>query len=264
LARPDSRTATALAFAETGEPPLLAIEGLRVAYGAVAAIRGVSLTVRAGEVVALLGANGAGKSTMLRAISGIVRPRAGHIRLAGQAIERLSPARIVRLGIGHCPEGRRIFGSLSVAENLRLGAAARADRGGVAEDRERMLALFPILRERAQQPAGTLSGGEQQMLALGRALMARPRLLLLDEPSLGLAPLLVQQIFRRLAELKAAGTTMLLVEQNIAVALELADRAYVLRTGEIGLEGSAAALKADYERVAEAYLGARPDLEGRS
>jgi len=264
LARPDSRAATALAFAESSEPPLLAIEGLRVAYGAVAAIRGVSLTVRAGEVVALLGANGAGKSTMLRAISGIVRPRAGHIRLAGQAIERLSPARIVRLGIGHCPEGRRIFGSLSVAENLRLGAATRVDRAGVAEDRERMLALFPILRERAQQPAGTLSGGEQQMLALARALMARPRLLLLDEPSLGLAPLLVQQIFRRLAELKAAGTTMLLVEQNIAVALDLADRAYVLRTGEIGLEGSAASLKADYERVAEAYLGARPNLEGRS
>jgi branched-chain amino acid transport system ATP-binding protein len=257
LARPDTRAATALSFAETGGPPLLAIEGLRVAYGAVAAIRGVSLTVRVGEVVALLGANGAGKSTMLRAISGIVRPRAGHIRLAGQAIERLSPARIVRLGIGHCPEGRRIFGSLSVAENLRLGAAARVDRVGVAEDRERMLALFPILRERAQQPAGTLSGGEQQMLALARALMARPRLLLLDEPSLGLAPLLVQQIFRRLAELKAAGTTMLLVEQNIAVALDLADRAYVLRTGEIGLEGSATALKADYERVAEAYLGAR-------
>jgi len=257
LARPETRAATALAFAETGEPPLLAIEGLRVAYGAVAAIRGVSLTVRAGEVVALLGANGAGKSTMLRAISGIVRPRAGHIRLAGQAIERLSPARIVRLGIGHCPEGRRIFGSLSVAENLRLGAAARVDRVGVAEDRERMLALFPILRERAQQPAGTLSGGEQQMLALARALMARPRLLLLDEPSLGLAPLLVQQIFRRLTELKAAGTTMLLVEQNIAVALDLADRAYVLRTGEVSLEGSAAELKANYERVAEAYLGAR-------
>src|SRR5262249_5402819 len=152
------------------------IEGLRVAYGAVTAIRNVSLTVHAGEVVALLGANGAGKSTMLRAISGVVRPRAGHIRLEGQTIERLPPARIVRLGIGHCPEGRRIFGSLSVAENLRLGAVARADRGprgeAVAEDRERMLALFPILRERAQQPAGTLSGGEQQMLALARALMA--------------------------------------------------------------------------------------------
>jgi branched-chain amino acid transport system ATP-binding protein len=257
LARPEARAATALAFAATGEAPLLSIEGLTVAYGAVTAIRNVSLTVGAGEVVALLGANGAGKSTMLRAISGIVRPRAGQIRLAGQAIARLPPARIVRLGIGHCPEGRRIFGSLSVAENLRLGAAARSDRTDVAEDRERMLALFPILRERQQQPAGTLSGGEQQMLALARALMARPRLLLLDEPSLGLAPLLVQQIFRRLAELKSAGTTMLLVEQNIAVALDLADRAYVLRTGEIGLEGAASELKANYERLAEAYLGAR-------
>ncbi|HZT19357.1 MAG TPA: ABC transporter ATP-binding protein [Dongiaceae bacterium] len=256
MARPEAR-ATAGRPAEAPAPPLLAVEELRVAYGAVTAIRGVSLSVRPGEVVALLGANGAGKSTMLRAISGVVRPRAGRIRLEGTPIERLPPARIVRLGIGHCPEGRRIFGSLTVAENLRLGAAARAERAGVAEDRERLLALFPILRERQQQPAGTLSGGEQQMLALARALMARPKLLLLDEPSLGLAPLLVQQIFRRLAELKAAGTTMLLVEQNIAVALDLADRAYVLRTGEIGLEGSAAELKADYERVAAAYLGAR-------
>jgi branched-chain amino acid transport system ATP-binding protein len=257
LARPEARAATATAFAEAAPEPLLAVENLRVAYGAVAAIRGVSLTVAAGEVVALLGGNGAGKSTMLRSISGLVRPRGGRIKLAGETINRLPPARIVRLGIGHCPEGRRIFGSLSVAENLRLGAAQRVDRGAVAEDRERMFALFPILRERQQQPAGTLSGGEQQMLALARALMARPKLLLLDEPSLGLAPLLVQQIFRRLGELKAGGTTMLLVEQNIAIALELADRAYVLRTGEISLEGSAAALKADYERLAEAYLGAR-------
>ena len=257
MARPEARAATATAFADALSQPLLAVEDLRVAYGAVAAIRGISLTVAAGEVVALLGGNGAGKSTMLRAISGLVRPRGGRIKLAGEAIHRLSPARIVRLGIGHCPEGRRIFASLSVAENLRLGAAQRRDRGAVAEDRERMFTLFPILRERQQQPAGTLSGGEQQMLALARALMARPKLLLLDEPSLGLAPLLVQQIFRRLAELKAAGTTMLLVEQNIAVALELADRAYVLRTGEVSLEGSAATLKADYERLAEAYLGAR-------
>ena len=257
MARPEARAATAAAFAGSAAAPLLSVEDLTVTYGAVAAIRGVNLSVRAGEVVALLGANGAGKSSMLRSISGIVRPRAGCIRLDATVISRLPPARIVRLGIGHCPEGRRIFGSLTAAENLRLGAAARDDRAAVAEDRERMLALFPILRERQQQPAGTLSGGEQQMLALARALMARPRLLLLDEPSLGLAPLLVQQIFRRLTELKAAGTTMLLVEQNIAVALDLADRAYVLRTGEVSLEGSAAELKANYERVAEAYLGAR-------
>ena len=236
--------------------PLLAIDGLRVDYGPVAAVRGVSLEVAAGEVVALLGANGAGKSTMLRTISGLVRPRSGRIRFAGVAIERLAPPRIVRLGLAHCPEGRRIFGSLSVLENLRLGAAARADRAAAAGDRERLLALFPILGERAHQAAGTLSGGEQQMLALARALMARPRLLLLDEPSLGLAPLMVQAIFATLAELKRQGVTMLLVEQNMTLALDLADRAYVLRTGEVRLAGSAADLKADRERVAEAYLGA--------
>jgi branched-chain amino acid transport system ATP-binding protein len=237
---------------------LLEVSGLRVSYGAVAAIRGVSLSVGGGEVVALLGANGAGKSTLLRTVSGLARPRAGSITLGGEAIHRLPPARIVRLGIAHCPEGRRVFGSLTVAENLRLGAAARADRTGVAADRDRIYAMFPILAERMTQPAGTLSGGEQQMLAMGRALMARPRVLLLDEPSLGLAPLLVRQIFRTLAELKAEGVTMLLVEQNINLALDLADRAYVLRTGEISLAGSAADLKADYESVAAAYLGARP------
>jgi branched-chain amino acid transport system ATP-binding protein len=238
--------------------PLLEVLELRVNYGVVAAIRGVSLSVAGGEVVALLGANGAGKSTMLRTISGLSRPRSGRIALEGEAIHRLPPSRIVRLGIAHCPEGRRVFGNLTVAENLRLGAAARADRAGIAEDRERIYAMFPILSERMTQSAGTLSGGEQQMLALGRALMARPRVLLLDEPSLGLAPLLVQQIFRTLAELKAEGVTMLLVEQNINLALDLADRAYVMRTGEISLEGSAADLKADYEAVAAAYLGARP------
>jgi len=238
------------------ENALLAIEGLRVDYGAVAAVKGVSLAVGSGEVVALLGANGAGKSTMLRTISGLVRPRSGKIRFAGVAIERLAPPRIVRLGLAHCPEGRRIFGSLSVAENLRLGASARADRVSASADRERLFELFPVLRDRAHQAAGTLSGGEQQMLALARALMARPRLLLLDEPSLGLAPLMVQAIFATLAALKRDGVTMLLVEQNMTLALQLADRAYVLRTGEIRLSGSAEALQADQERVAEAYLGA--------
>jgi branched-chain amino acid transport system ATP-binding protein len=237
---------------------LLEVSELRVNYGAVAAIRGVNLHVAAGEVVALLGANGAGKSTMLRTISGLSRPRGGRILLEGTPIHRLPPSRIVRLGIAHCPEGRRVFGNLTVAENLRLGAAARADRAGFAEDRERIYAMFPILRERMTQSAGTLSGGEQQMLAVGRALMARPRVLLLDEPSLGLAPLLVQQIFRTLGELKAAGVTMLLVEQNIKLALDLADRAYVLRTGEVSLAGSAAELKVEHEKVAAAYLGARP------
>ena len=238
-------------------PPLLSVEDLRVDYGAVRAVHGVSLNVAAGEVVALLGANGAGKSTILRTVSGLLRPRAGQIRLAGQAIHRLPPARIVRLGIAHSPEGRRVFGSLTVAENLRLGATTRSDRDKVPGDRERMYELFPILRERMRQVAGTLSGGEQQMLALARALMASPRLLLLDEPSLGIAPLIVRSIFATLAELKRQGVTMLLVEQNINVALGLADRAYVLRTGEVSLTGTAAELRDNYERVAEAYLGAR-------
>jgi branched-chain amino acid transport system ATP-binding protein len=236
---------------------LLAISALRVSYGPIAAIRGVSLNVAPGEVVALLGANGAGKSTILRTISGLIRPQEGEIRFAGQRIDRLAPPRIVRLGIAHSPEGRRLFGMLTVAENLKLGAAARADQGGVADDRERLLDLFPILRERIGQQAGTLSGGEQQMLALARALMARPRLLLLDEPSLGIAPLLVRSIFTTLADLKRQGTTMLLVEQNMALALDLADRAYVLRTGEVSLSGDATSLQADVERVAAAYLGAR-------
>ena len=226
-----------------------------MSYGPVAAVRGVSLAVRAGEVVALLGANGAGKSTLLRTISGLIRPRAGRVHLAGRAIDRLAPSRIVRLGIAHAPEGRRVFGSLSVADNLRLGAAARRERAGLVEERERLLDLFPILRERLRQAAGTLSGGEQQMLALARALMAKPRLLLLDEPSLGLAPLIVRAIFDALAGLKRVGVTMLLVEQNVAAALELADRAYVLRTGEIRLEGATAELRADPERIAHAYLG---------
>ena len=257
MAKPDAIARQAPESDVQSPSALLEVTGLRVNYGAVAAIRGIDISVGAGEVVALLGANGAGKSTMLRTISGLSRPRAGRIMLAGEAIHRLPPARIVRLGIGHCPEGRRVFGSLSVAENLRLGASARADRSGVGEDRDKIYAMFPVLRERMHQSAGTLSGGEQQMLAVGRALMARPRVLLLDEPSLGLAPLLVQQIFRTLGELKAAGVTMLLVEQNIKLALDLADRAYVLRTGEVSLAGSAAELKGEHEKVAAAYLGSR-------
>jgi branched-chain amino acid transport system ATP-binding protein len=236
--------------------PLLELADLRVSYGPIVAVRGVSLTVQPGEVVALLGANGAGKSTLLRTISGLIRPRSGRVRFAGRPIDRLTPRRIVRLGIAHAPEGRRVFGSLSVGDNLRLGAASRHDRAGVSDEREHLLTLFPILRERLHQAAGTLSGGEQQMLALARALMAKPRLLLLDEPSLGLAPLVVRTIFATLAGLKAQGVTMLLVEQNVALALDLADRAYVLRTGEVRLEGPAAELRADPDRIAQAYLGA--------
>jgi branched-chain amino acid transport system ATP-binding protein len=247
----------AAANAKLAAAPVLEVKNLSVDYGAVSALRGVSLHVRPGEVVALLGANGAGKSTTLRTISGLGRPRTGEIRFLGQRIDGLPSSRIVRLGVAHSPEGRRVFGSLTVAENLRLGAAARADRSGIDDDRDRVYALFPRLAERSRQQASTLSGGEQQMVALGRALMARPKLLLLDEPSLGIAPILVQQIFASLAELKQAGVTMLLVEQNMSVALDLADRAYVLRTGEVSLEGDAHELSANYEEVAAAYLGAK-------
>ncbi|CAM5777262.1 ABC transporter ATP-binding protein [Labrys miyagiensis] len=236
-------------------PALLDIRDLEVSFGAVRALKGVSLRVDEGEVVALVGANGAGKSTTLRTISGLSRPRAGRIHFAGNTIGGQAPARIVRLGISHSPEGRRLFGGLTVADNLRLGACTRKDHEGVARDSERMFALFPILKERLGQLAGTLSGGEQQQLALARAMMAAPRLLLLDEPSLGVAPLLVRHIFDALGELKKQGMTMLLVEQNIALALELADRAYVMRTGKVVLSGSSAELTRD-DRVAQAYLGA--------
>ena len=236
--------------------PLLDVRDLEVAYGAVTALRGVSLSIAPGEVVALLGANGAGKSTLLRAISGVVRAKRGEIGFDGAPISRLPPAQIVRTGIAHSPEGRRVFPGLTVAENLRLGAAARgAPKLEWMADRETFYDLFPVLRDRMNQTAGTLSGGEQQMLAVSRALMARPRLLLLDEPSLGVAPLIVRGLFKALASLKAKGMTMLLVEQDVRMALSLADRAYVLRTGSVVLSGTAAALKADQEGVAAAYLG---------
>ena len=235
--------------------PLLKLEKLEVNYGPVRALKNVSLEVNAGEVVALLGANGAGKSTTLKAISALVKVKSGSITYSGQTISRLNPTQIVAFGIAHSPEGRRVFPGMTVLENLRLGASQRKDKENIPSDLERMFTMFPILRERKSQTAGTLSGGEQQMLALTRALMNRPKMLLLDEPSLGIAPLIVRQIFATLAELKRTGTTILLVEQNVNIALELADRAYVLRTGEIVLEGSAAELRRDSERVAQAYLG---------
>ena len=236
--------------------PLLAIENVAVNYGAVRALKGVSLELFSGEVIALLGTNGAGKSTLLHAISGLIRPSAGRIRFAGKAINSALPLEIVRLGIAHCPEGRRVFGGLTVADNLRLGAATRKDSAGIRHDQERMVELFPILRQRWRQMANTMSGGEQQLLALARALMSSPRLLLLDEPTLGVAPLLSKEIFKSLAALKGQGTTMLVVEQNMALALDLADRAYVLRTGEVVLSGSAGELR-DGDRVVQAYLGGR-------
>ena len=234
--------------------PLLDIKDLTVSYGGIRALKGISLQLFSGEVVALLGTNGAGKSTLLRTISCLIRPTAGSISIDRVALTSLKPLDVVRLGVAHCPEGRRVFGGLSVAENMRLGAAIRTDPAGVKQDQEKMLEIFPILRQRWHQAANTMSGGEQQLLALARALMSSPRLLLLDEPTLGVAPLLSKEIFKSLALLKAQGTTMLVVEQNMALALELADRAYVLRTGKIVLSGSAEELR-DGDNVAQAYLG---------
>jgi branched-chain amino acid transport system ATP-binding protein len=233
--------------------PLLAIDGLAVAYGSIRAIGDATLHVASGELVALIGSNGAGKSTLLKTVSGLLRPRAGTIRFDGQDIGGASTDRIVALGVSHCPEGRRVFGRLSVRENLVLGGIGRpvadADR-----DIERMADLFPRLRERFGQAAGTLSGGEQQMLAIARALMSAPRMLLLDEPSLGLAPLMVEQVFGIIDDLRAQGLTMLLVEQNVHHALDSADRAYVMETGRITLEGPAAELRHD-PRIERSYLG---------
>ncbi len=233
---------------------LLSISGLDVHYGGIQALRGVSLRVEEGEIVALLGGNGAGKTTTLRAVSGLVRASRGEIALDGASLRKRSPDAIVRLGIGHAPEGRRVFGGMTVRENLDLGAYAVRSRSAFAQRLEYVLATFPRLHERLEQAAGTLSGGEQQMLAIGRALMSGPRLLMLDEPSLGLAPVLVQTIFRVIAEINARGTTVLLVEQNARQALRIASRGYVLETGRVAFEGTGANLLAD-PAVADAYLG---------
>ena len=232
---------------------MLEVEDLHVAYGEIRALRGISLRVEEGEIVALLGNNGAGKTTTLKAISGLLPPRAGTIRLAGEPLVGIPPHAIAARGVAHVPKGRRMFTRLSVEDNLALGAYVRRD-GGIAQDLERVFALFPRLRERRDQLAGTLSGGEQQMLAIARGLMLRPRILLLDEPSMGLAPLLVEQIFDTIRDINREGTTVLVVEQNAAMALEVASRAYVLEQGAIALEGSAEALQAD-EAVRKAYLG---------
>jgi branched-chain amino acid transport system ATP-binding protein len=231
---------------------LLEIAGLTSHYGRIQALKGIDLSVREGELLALVGANGAGKTTLLRTISGVQPASGGAVRFAGADITRVKAARRVALGIAQVPEGRQVFGPLSVEDNLMLGAYTRAD--GMAEDRERVYAMFPVLRQKRHEPAGTLSGGQQQMLAIGRALMARPKLLLLDEPSMGLAPLLVAEIFATIRTLKAAGTTIFLVEQNAHAALAIADRGYVLETGRIVLQDSGQALLAN-DRVKEAYLG---------
>jgi len=233
---------------------LLEVKGLHGGYGNVQVLHGIDLTVARGEIVAILGANGAGKSTTLRVLSGLLKSSAGSITLDGKQVEQLPPHRLVKLGITHVPEGRRIFGTLTVRENLDLGAFSRDDRDRVEETRARVLGLFPVLGNRSGQMGGTLSGGEQQMLAIGRALMARPKLLLLDEPSLGLAPLLVKAIFRTLREIRDAGVTILLVEQNARAALRLADRGYVMETGRIALAGASGRLLENPE-VQKAYLG---------
>jgi branched-chain amino acid transport system ATP-binding protein len=233
---------------------LLDVEGVDTYYGRVQALHGVSLTIDDGEIVTLIGSNGAGKTTTLRTISGLARPARGRVRLRGTDISGLPPDRVVMRGIGHAPEGRRVFGRMTVRDNLFLGAYVRKDAAGIRSDQERVFSFFPRLRERRNQIAGTLSGGEQQMLAIGRALMSRPKILLLDEPSLGLAPILVDTIFQVIREINGQGTTILLIEQNAAKALQVANRGYVLETGRIVQEGSAKALLESPD-VQRAYLG---------
>jgi branched-chain amino acid transport system ATP-binding protein len=236
--------------------PLLRIENLHTYYGHVHALKGIDLEVEEGEIVTLIGANGAGKSTTLRTISGLVHPREGHVEFNGQVLNHVPAHRIVQMGVCHVPEGRRIFTTLTVMENLMMGAYALKDEQAIRENLQRVFDLFPRLAERKNQLGGTLSGGEQQMLTIGRALMSRPRLLLLDEPSLGLAPMLVKAIFETIREINARGTTILLVEQNARAALKIAHRAYVLETGRVVLSGPAQELMRD-ERVRKAYLGER-------
>ena len=233
---------------------MLELTDVEVRYGSIRALHSVSFEIAEGELVALIGSNGAGKTTTLRTISGLLRPTGGMISFEGADISHASTDQIVALGISHCPEGRRIFGRLTVAENLRLGAVSRGDRRAVADDLEMVFGLFPLLKERIGQAGGTLSGGEQQMLAIGRALMSRPRLLLLDEPSLGLAPLILERIFETISELKRQGLTILLVEQNVHHALDVADRAYVMETGRMTLSGPADVLRHD-PKVEHSYLG---------
>jgi branched-chain amino acid transport system ATP-binding protein len=233
---------------------VLEVEGIDAFYGTIQALRGVSLDVREGEVVTLIGANGAGKSSTLRAINGVLHPRHGKIRFQGEEITRASPHSIVKAGIAQSPEGRRLFPRMTVVENLEMGAFQRKDKATIREDMDRVFELFPRLQERREQKAGTMSGGEQQMCAIGRALMARPKLLLLDEPSLGLAPIFVERIFEIISEINKQGVSILLVEQNALMALDAADRGYVLETGRVVLADDAKALMGN-EQVRKTYLG---------
>ena len=241
-------------MARPESPALLRLENLHASYGPIAALRGLDLVVSPGELVCLIGANGAGKTSTLRAISGLLPPARGRIVFDGREIQGDVPAAILKAGIAHCPEGRRVFPYLTVDENLAMGAYVRRDRSAIAADVDEVCRHFPILAERRQQMAGTLSGGEQQMLAIARALMARPRLILFDEPSLGLAPTVVETTFAIIADIRRRGTTVLMVEQNAYAALRMADRAYVMETGRIVLEGAARDLLDD-DHVRRAYLG---------
>jgi branched-chain amino acid transport system ATP-binding protein len=237
-----------------GREPMLNVNDIHVFYGNIAAVKGISLTVYPGEIVTLIGGNGAGKSTTMRTISGLLKPKRGEVHFEGKKVSGLKGHEVAQRGIAQSPEGRRIFPRMTVTENLDLGAFLRSDKAEIATDMERVFDLFPRLKERLAQKSGTLSGGEQQMLAMGRALMARPRLLLLDEPSMGLAPVLVEQVFETITKVNEQGTTVLLVEQNALVALNIANHAYVLETGQITLEGPAKEL-ANNDEVRKAYLG---------
>jgi branched-chain amino acid transport system ATP-binding protein len=237
-----------------GRDPMLSVDDIHVYYGNIAAVKGISLTVYPGEIVTLIGGNGAGKSTTMRTISGLLKPKRGEVHFEGQRVSGLKGHEVTQRGISQSPEGRRIFPRMTVTENLELGAFLRNDKAEIAADMERVFELFPRLKERLTQKSGTLSGGEQQMLAMGRALMAQPKLLLLDEPSMGLAPVLVEQVFATITKVNEQGTTVLLVEQNALVALNIAYHAYVLETGHITLEGPAKEL-AHNDEVRKAYLG---------
>jgi branched-chain amino acid transport system ATP-binding protein len=233
---------------------MLEIQGLHCRYGKISVLKGIALEVRQGELVSLIGANGAGKTTTLKAISGLVAPVGGHIVFEGEDITCAPAKRILAMGIAHCPEGRRVFPYMTVQENLEMGCYLRADHARIATDMDRIFTRFPVLAERRSQPAGTLSGGEQQMLAIGRALMSRPRLMLFDEPSLGLAPTMVERTFDIITEIREEGTTVLMVEQNAYAALEMCDRSYVLESGEIALQGTGPELRSN-PHVRHAYLG---------
>jgi branched-chain amino acid transport system ATP-binding protein len=251
---PDPAVAANDGGRRNGGQPLLALRNLSVSYGNIAAVKGLNLDVHPGEIVTLIGSNGAGKSTTLRTISGLLRPRRGDVLYNGRRINGVPGHQVVKLGICHSPEGRRIFPRMTVSENLDLGAFLRNDVDGIAADRDRVVKLFPVLQDRLAQKAGTLSGGEQQMLAVARALLGKPRLLLLDEPSMGLAPVLVDLIFDTIGTIRDQGVTVLLVEQNALAALEVADYAYVLESGSLTLQGPAAELLQD-DSVTRAYLG---------